>query len=209
MARKKRDELEELKKQIVEAHKKRDDKKKSELIKKYRELLKKHYNLQKERFENIIEAYRYLAALDYRISQSRFYGIAEKLKREDGYIYAEDLERWAEQTLDIKIEELAKDYHEEKKREELRKLKAEADLYELKVKKMAGELIEASIVKDLLAVRAAEFLEGLKSIIEAKAEDLAYINDANEIKDLLMNEIKELLRRYVRKPKIKTDELDE
>ena len=177
-------------------------------IQKYREKLKETSGINKtEYFNSWSEAFRYLKALAYKISRSRFFERLHEIPVENGKISREALESWAKNNLDIDLREEEVNYQEEKRKEELRKLKAEAELYELKLQKLKGELINREIIRDILIARATFFLEELTALFNDKAEDLAMETDPEKIKLILLENLKTILRKYIKEPKIKTEEV--
>ena len=128
-------------------------------------------------YPNALHAWQYLVDQGWKISMGRFYQHRDQKKikaGKDGRFHEKALIKYARQYLKKKDGSSAEDESDQKYQAkidaETRKLKAQADHWEIKAKALSGQFVEKSWFERELAARAAVFRSDVENFIRSEAQ---------------------------------------
>lgn len=163
-----------------------------------------------EALKNILEVVKYLKGLDrYKVAQPTVYRHRDhgKLRPQpDGSFLVRDVDRYAGTFLKLKdgsggLTARAPAIADEKAAAEARKLNAQAEHWDIKVRILKGEYIERSAFEAALARRAAVFKSDIENFIRSNSAEMIKLVGGDDLKapdviEFWLEASERLLARY-------------
>lgn len=160
-------------------------------------------------YPNALSAWEFLVAQGWKISRGRFYQHRDEKKvrpsREGKYIQ-KDLIKYAKRYLKkmdgsgVSSEE-TEQLQQAKIDAETRKLKAQAEHWEVKAKALSGQYVEKSWFERELAARASVFRSDIENFFRSEASAIVSMTGGDpartpDLTDFMMGRVEEWLARY-------------
>lgn len=167
-------------------------------------------------YPNAFHAWEYLANQGWKISRGLFYQHRDERKvrpARDGRFHEKDLIKYAKRYLKKKdgssADEETGQLQQAKIDAETRKLKAQAEHWEIRTKTLSGQFVEKSWFERELAARAAVFRSDIENFFRSEASAIVAMVGGDpartsDLSEFMMGRVEEWLARYSEGRKFET-----